>query len=205
VLGQRLGKVDVRELRTRIGFTSTSLSNMLRPDLRVSDVVVTGKHAALTPFWHNYTDDDNKKALALLKRFGCAQQQNSRLGILSTGEQQRVLLARTLMGDPLMLILDEPAAGLDLGGREKLVSLLNSLALDQNAPSTVLVTHHVDEIPPDFTHVLLLANGRVSTMGPIEQTLTSEALSNCFKIGLNLERRNGRWLAWSTEKQTWII
>ena len=198
VLGRRLGRTDVRELRSHLGFTSLALADMLRSNLRVSDVVVTGKYADLAPFWHSYTSEDRQRAASLLQRFGCDQLHEAPFGRLSAGERQRVLLARTLMSHPSLLILDEPTAGLDLGGREQLVALLATVAGDGAVPATVLVTHHVDEIPPRFTHVLLLAKGRILAAGPIEQTLTADALSSCFGIGLSLDRRDGRWLAWST-------
>ena len=170
---------------------------MLRPQLRVADVVVTGKHAALAPWWNTYTDADRAKAESLLIRFGCGELAGSQFGTLSSGERQRVLLARTLMSD--LWLLDEPTAGLDLGGREQLVALLSNVGADATAPATVLVTHHVDEIPPGFTHLLLLADGKVVSAGPIDDTLTAERLSSCFGVPLKLERRNSRWLAWSTE------
>lgn len=196
VLGHRLGQTDVRKLRTHLGFTTAALTNILRANLRVADVVVTGKHAALAPHWHSYIDRDYEKAQALLERFGCAHLETSEFGSLSSGERQRVLLARTLMGDPSLLLLDEPTAGLDVGGREDLVALLARLAGDTTAPAMILVTHHLDEIPPGFTHALLLREGRKLSAGEIGQTLTSRSLSDCFGSPLRVERRNGRWSAW---------
>ena len=196
VLGQRLGRVDVRELRKHVGFTSAAVAAMLRPNLRVADVVVTGIHAALAPYWHTYTADDHRKARDLLDRFGCLHVVDSEFGTLSSGERQRVLLARTLMSNPSLLLLDEPTAGLDLGGREDLVDLLAHLASDPAAPATIMVTHHVDEIPPGFTHMLLLKNGKVLAKGPLDETLTADRLSDCFGLPLRVERRDGRWSAW---------
>ena len=193
VLGQRLGHTDVRELRKHLGFTSAAVANMLRPSLRVADVVVTGKQAALAPDWHTYTDDDRHRAHRLLQRFGCQQCAAAEFGSLSSGERQRVLLARTLMSDPALLLLDEPTAGLDLGGREDLVALLARLAGDTSPPAMVLVTHHVDEIPPGFTHTLLLRGGRMLAAGSSTKTLTADHLSECFGVPLRLERRDGRW------------
>ena len=197
VLGQRLGHVDVRELRKELGFTSAALAALLRPQLRVIDAVVTGQHAALAPYWHTYTDADYTKADQLLDRFGCSALTSLSFGDLSTGERQRVLLARTLMRDPSLLLLDEPTAGLDLGGREDLVALLTDLAVYPTAPAMVLVTHHVDEIPPGFTHALLLRNGQVLGAGAIDSILTSQGLSDCFGCPLKVERRDDRWWAWA--------
>ena len=197
VLGQRLGRTDTRELRRHAQLTSAALADMLQPRLRVEDVVVTGLYAALAPWWHTYTAADRRKAHALLERFGCGAIAAATFGTLSSGERQRVLLARTLMSDPALWLLDEPTAGLDLGGREQLVAMLDAVAADTGPPSIVMVTHHVEEIPPAFTHALLLAGGRVHAAGAIEDVLTSEHLSSCFGIRLDLERRDGRWLAWS--------
>lgn len=196
VLGRRLGKTDVRALRTHLGFTSAALVAMLRPNLRVEDAVVTGKNAALAPYWHTYTDEDRGRARQLLKRFDCGNLGDADFGTLSSGERQRVMLARTLMSDPSLLLLDEPTTGLDLGGREDLIALLSGLAADDKAPATIMITHHVDEIPPGFTHALLIREGRILEKGPIEATLTAPHLSNCFGLPLRVERRAERWSAW---------
>ena len=197
VLGQRLGRTDTRELRRHAQLTSAALADMLQPKLRVEDVVVSGLYAALVPWWHRYTAADRRKARALLDRFGCAAVAAAAFGTLSSGERQRVLLARTLMSDPALWLLDEPTAGLDLGGREQLVAMLGAVAAAAGPPSIVMVTHHVEEIPPAFTHALLLSGGRVRAAGAITEVLTSAQLSSCFGLPLDLERRDGRWLAWS--------
>ena len=195
VLGQRMGRCDVRALRARVGVTSQALADLMRAELRAADIVLTGRHAALTPWWHDYDGTDRARAASLLARVGCAHLAGARYGTLSAGERQRVLLARALVNDPSFLVLDEPTAGLDLAGREQLVALLSEVA----APGTgavVLVTHHVDEIPPGFTHVLMLAGGRAVAQGPLAATLTAERLSACFGLPLRLARQDGRWWAW---------
>jgi iron complex transport system ATP-binding protein len=197
VLGQRLGRVDVREWRTRIGLSSAALADQLRAGLDAVDVVMTAKHAALEPWWHSYTDEDRKRARTFLDRLGVGALAERQFGTLSSGERQRVLLARTLMTDPGLVLLDEPNAGLDLGGREELVTALAALAGDPDSPPSILVTHHVDEIPPGFTHVLLLRDGRVHAAGPIDATLTAEHLSATFGLALRLERRDGRFSAFA--------
>jgi iron complex transport system ATP-binding protein len=198
VLGERLGRTDVRTLRRRIGYASSALTAQLRADLLSIDVVKTAKHAALEPWWHRYDDDDIAQATTCLRRMGVAQFASRRFGTLSSGEQQRVLLARTLMNDPAVVLLDEPAARLDIGGREQLVSALAELAGDRLAPPLILVTHHVDEVPPGMTHALLLRDGRPIVQGPIDDALSSESLSECFGLPLALERRSdGRLSAWS--------
>jgi iron complex transport system ATP-binding protein len=197
VLGHRLGRVDVRELRTYIGLSSAALADQLRAGLSATDVVMTAKHAALEPWWHIYTDEDRKRATTFLDRLGVGALAERQFGTLSSGERQRVLLARTLMTDPGLVLLDEPNAGLDLGGREELVAALAALAGDTDSPPCILVTHHVDEIPPGFTHVLLLREGRVHAAGPIETTLTAEHLSVTFGLPLTLELRDGRFSAFA--------
>jgi len=199
VLGEQLGRTDVRTLRQRIGYLSASLTAQLRPELRCLDVVMTAKHAALEPWWHRYTTADEARAGECLDRMGVGWAADRPLGTVSSGEQQRVLLARTLMNQPGLVVLDEPSARLDLAGREQLVQALSELTLDTSAPPLVLVTHHLDEVPPGMTHVLMLRDGAVITTGPIEQCLSSATLSACFALPLQLERRaDGRFSAWSS-------
>jgi iron complex transport system ATP-binding protein len=204
VLGEQLGKTDVRSLRTRVGVASSALSGQLRPELTALDVVMTAKHAALEPWWHTYDEGDRSQARTQLTRLGMAGYATRSIGTLSSGEQQRVLLARALMTSPGLLLLDEPTAGLDLGGREQLVGGLAALAAEPSAPPMVLVTHHVDEIPPGFTHALLLREGRVLTKGPIDRVLTSATLSTCFGVPLSLTRHGRRWSAWANESSNGI-
>jgi iron complex transport system ATP-binding protein len=199
ILGARLGRIDVRRHRERIGLVSAALADMLRPTIDARDVVVTARHGALEAWWHSYDDADRQRADALLALVGCDHLGDRAFGTLSSGERQRVQLARTLMAEPELLLLDEPMAGLDLGGREDLVARLGGLAADPDTPPTVLVTHHVDEIPPGFTHALLLRDGRIVAQGPLADVVTSAVLSDCFALPLAVERRDGRFRAWTGE------
>jgi iron complex transport system ATP-binding protein len=196
VLGGELGRVDVRRLRTRIGLASPAFGALLRPELLAVDVVMTARNAALEPWWHTYDDDDRQRALALLARFGVRHGADRAVSTLSSGERQRVLLARAFSGDPGLVLLDEPTAGLDLAGREELVAALGAAAVDPDGPPTVLVTHHVEEIPVGTTHVLLVRAGRIVGSGPIDEVLTADALSTTFGLPLELDRRGERWTAW---------
>lgn len=196
VLGQRLGRTDVRALRSRVGFCSAALAKMLRPQLLVSDVVMTALHAALEPWWHEYSEDDRARAQQLLDRVDAGHLSGRRFGACSDGERQRVLVARSLMTDPGLLLLDEPTAALDLTGREQFIDMLNGLASDPASPAMVLVTHHVEEIPDRFSHCLLLREGRTLAQGPLSEVLTEELLSACFGLRLAVGRRNGRYAAW---------
>lgn len=198
VLGGRLGEVDVRVLRRRIGYSSAAMAAQIRPQLTGIEVVMTAKYAALEPWWHRYDDADRERATACLARMGVDRLADRPISTLSSGEQQRVLLARTLMNDPGLVLLDEPSARLDLGGREQLVGALAELTSDPTAAPLVLVTHHLDEVPEGMTHVMLLRHGHVIARGPIDETLTAEHLSDCFEMSLQLERRDdGRWSAWA--------
>ena len=198
VLGEQLGHTDVRVLRRRVGYASAALAAQFRRELPAIDIVMTARYAALEPWWHRYDDEDRSRALACLEQMGVARYAGRSLGSLSSGEQQRVFLARTLMTDPGVILLDEPSARLDLGGRERLVAALGELATDESAPPLVIVTHHVDEVPVGVTHALLLRDGRAVAQGPIDDALTSDTLSECFELPLQLVRRpDGRLAAWS--------
>jgi iron complex transport system ATP-binding protein len=197
ILGARLGRIDVRRHRERVGLVSAALADMLRPTIDARDVVVGARHGALEAWWHSYEDADRQRADELLAFVGCDHLGDRAFGTLSSGERQRVQLARTLMAEPELLLLDEPMAGLDLGGREDLVARLAGLAADPGTPPTVLVTHHVDEIPPGFTHALLLRDGRIVAKGVLADVVTSAALSDCFALPLAVERRDGRFRAWT--------
>jgi iron complex transport system ATP-binding protein len=197
VLGKQIGRTDVRSLRTRIAFASASISPSLRPALSAADVVVTARHAALETWWHHYTDADHARARALLERVGCGTLGDREFGTLSEGERQRVLLARSLMPDPELILLDEPTAALDLSGREALVTQLTDLAGDATVPPIVFITHHVEEIPPGFTHALVLKGGRVLAAGPVAEVMTAEMLSEAYDIAVRLERTDGRYWAWA--------
>ena len=206
VLGERLGRVDVFELRPRIGLASAALAERLPAEERVSDVVVTASYAVLGRWREQYDAVDARRADELLGALGVAHLADRRFGTLSEGERKRVQIARALMADPELMLLDEPAAGLDLGGREDLVRRLGEIAEDDEAPALVVVTHHVEEIPPGFTHVLLLRGGRVVAAGPLETTLTARNLTATFGLPLVLERHataaGDRWAARAGNRAT---
>ena len=195
VLGQTVGRLDVRALRPRIGLASAALANQVRPQVSARDAVMTARFGALEAWWHVYDDADRARAVALLDRFGVGGHADQAFGTLSSGERQRVQLARTLMTDPDLVLLDEPTAGLDLGGREDLLARLAGLARYPSTPPLVLVTHHVDEIPAGFTHALVLAAGRVVALGPIQEVITGSVLGDAFGLDLEVEHRGGRWTA----------
>lgn len=195
VLGGRVGRVDVRRMWHRIGVSSAALADRLRPTLPAADVVMTARRGALEPWWHDYDDTDRVSAAKALDQVGVGALASQAFGTLSSGERQRVLVARALVTEPELVLLDEPAAGLDLGGREDLVAALGALARDRAAPPVVLVTHHVEEIPEGFTHALLLRDGRVLAAGPLAATLDADHLSACFGLRLAVARHGPRWSA----------
>lgn len=198
VLGERLGQTDVRVLRERIGYASAALADQFRPALEALDIVRTARHAALEPWWHRYTDEDNERARWCLSQFNVSSFERRPFGTLSSGEQQRVLLARTLMNEPAVVLLDEPTARLDLAGREELIGSLSEMATNEATPPFVVVTHHVNEIPPGVTHALLLQHGNELAAGPIADVLRADLLSTCFGIPLEVKHHsNGRYSAWA--------
>ncbi len=197
ILGERLGQVDMRELRKRIAVVSASVSRTLRPGLPALDVVLTGRHAALETWWNEYSDDDRREAGQLLTSagFGGEGFAERPFGLLSEGERQQVLLARALMSSPELLLMDEPAAGLDLGARERLLGQLAALAADPAVPPLVLVTHHLEEIPEGVTHAALMRGARLITSGVIDDVLTGAAVSEAFGVEVTVDHRGARWSA----------
>jgi len=195
LLGKRMGSADVFDLRPRIGLASSALADRIPASETVRDVVLTAAYGVTGRWRESYEDLDQSRARDLMNVFGVAELADRTFGTLSEGERKRTQIARALMTDPELLLLDEPAAGLDLGGREELVATLAELAGDRRSPVLVLVTHHVEEIPRGFTHALLLAGGRVHAAGPIEQVLTADTLSAAFGLELVLQRADDRWSA----------
>jgi iron complex transport system ATP-binding protein len=195
VLGQTLGRTDVRTLRERIAFSSPALAAKLEPSMTAAEVVMTARYAALAPWWHRYTDADRARALELLDEWRCGLLATHAFSTLSAGERQRVLLARMLMNEPGVALLDEPTAGLDIGGREELVADLAVWARDAARPAMVLVTHHLEEIPPSFTHALVLKGGHTLANGPLREIVTSEILSDAYELDLTVDTRDERYTA----------
>jgi iron complex transport system ATP-binding protein len=193
VLGATLGSVDVRSHRRQIGVVSAAVANALRPGIAAIDVVMTARYGALEPWWHEYTEADRARAAALLERFAIGHLADHAFGTMSSGERQRTVLARSLMTEPGLVLLDEPASGLDLGAREALLADLAALAGDPHAPPMVIVTHHLEEIPHGVTHAMLLREGHLVASGPVDSTLTSTNLSACFDQPLVVGRDEGRW------------
>lgn len=201
VLGERLGRTDMSELRSRIGLSSSALAQRIPDDELVRDLVVSAGYAVMGRWREQYEDVDYHRAVDTLESIGAEHLADRTYGTLSEGERKRVLIARSLMTDPELLLLDEPAAGLDLGGREELVSRLADLAADPDAPASVLVTHHVEEIPEGFSHCLLLAEGQVVAAGLLTEVLTSENLSQAFGQSIALDYIDGRYFARRTRSR----
>ncbi|GHJ49959.1 iron ABC transporter ATP-binding protein [Catellatospora sp. TT07R-123] len=195
VLGERIGRVDMNELRTRIGLSTAGLAERIPPGELVRDVVVTASWAVVGRFRESYDPADLARAEQLLGEWGMSGFAEREYGTLSEGERKRTQIARALMTDPELLLLDEPAAGLDLGGREDLVARLSELAADPDAPALVLVTHHVEEIPPSFTHALLMREGGIVAAGPMQDVITSAHLSETFGLPLTVTAAGGRYAA----------
>jgi iron complex transport system ATP-binding protein len=195
ILGEVLGHTDVRELAIRIGVTSSMLADRIPPDELVSDLVISAGYSVLGRWREEYEEVDKSQAVETLESMGAEHLADRVYGTLSEGERKRVLISRALMTDPELLLLDEPAAGLDLGGREELVARLGELAADPDAPATVLITHHVEEIPEGFTHAMLLNDGGVVAQGLIDDVITADNLSEAFSQSIALDLVDGRYFA----------
>ena len=198
IFGHTRGGIDVRPLREQIGYAGAGPAAMFHREFPAREIVVTGCHAAFVDSrWHDYTDEDWDDAAEMMQRLGVDHLADRIYGTLSAGEKQRVALARSLMARPRLLLLDEATTGLDLGARETLLARLGELARDATSPPMVMVTHHVEEIPPGFTHALLVGDGRIVASGSLVATLTAEALTATFGLELALERIDGRFRAWA--------
>lgn len=186
-------EADTSDMGSIIGFSSQSLAQKIRPSLPVWDVVRTAAWGNAEAWGQSYEDIDDDRAAALLEAFGIDALARRSFGTLSEGERQRVLLARSLMTDPEVLILDEPTAGLDLGAREVLVQALSEIIAGPHSPQIILVTHQIEEIPPAFTHALILSQGQMHASGPIDEVLNGVNLSGAFDLPLSVGRNDGRW------------
>ena len=195
ILGEVLGKVDVFELRPRVGFCSALLAENIPEDERVRDVVLTAAYAILGRWNENYDLWDESRAVALLTTFGVRDLKDRAFHTLSEGERKRVQICRALMADPEVLLLDEPAAGLDLGGREDLLSRFAAFSTDPHAPVTILVTHHIEEIPAGTTHALLIKDGLVAVSGPVDEVITSDHVSEVFGLPMTVTKEGSRFFA----------
>jgi iron complex transport system ATP-binding protein len=195
ILGQSLGKIDVFELRTRIGITSSAFVKDFPEDEIVMDVVLTAAYAMLGRWQESYDLWDESRAKGLLTALGVRDLGSRLFSSLSEGEKKRVQIARALMTDPELLLLDEPASSLDLGGREDLLVRLERLAKDPLAPATVIVTHHVEEIPIGTTHALLLKNGEVIAQGAVDRVITNSFMSQAYGLQINVNHDDGRYFA----------
>ena len=195
VLGETLGRTDVFEVRPRIGFASSAMAKRVPRDETVLNTVLTAAYSVLGRWNEDYEDIDERRALRVLGEWKLDHLADRTFGTLSDGEQKRVQIARAVMTDPELLLLDEPTASLDLGSREELLALLSGYASSPTTPAMLMVTHHVEEIPVGFTHVMLLREGRVVSAGPIRETLTAEALTEAFGMPITLSSEDGRYAA----------
>jgi iron complex transport system ATP-binding protein len=195
ILEEPLGGTDLFELRPRIGFASTALAKKVPGNERVLDVVMTAAYSVTGRWNEEYEDIDERRAQRVLSEWKLDHLAERTFGTLSDGEQKRVQIARAVMTDPEILLLDEPAASLDLGAREELLQLLGGYASQPKSPAIIMVTHHVEEIPRGFTHVLLLSGGKVVSSGPLEEALSAESLTEAFGIDIELTQDEGRYTA----------
>lgn len=195
VLGERLGRTDVRALRRRIGHVSHHVGDRLRPSITAMDAVLAGRVAALETWWQDLRDDDRASAADALDAVGCGDLGPRRVGTLSLGERARVLIARATVSEPELLLFDEPAAGLDLPARERLLQAMRTATVRPSLAASIVTTHHLEEIPGTVTHAALLRDGAFVARGPVEEILDAGPLSDCFAMPIAVERRDGRWWA----------
>lgn len=198
ILDERLGRTDVFELRPRIGFASSAMAKRVPPEETVLDVVLTAAFSVLGRWNESYEAIDERRARRVLSEWKLEHLAERTFGTLSDGEQKRVQIARAVMTDPELLLLDEPTASLDLGAREELLGLLGGYAQAATTPAMIMVTHHVEEIPVGFTHVLLLREGRAVAAGAIDEVLTAENLTETFGMPISLSADGGRFAARAT-------
>ncbi|WP_147680080.1 ABC transporter ATP-binding protein [Actinomyces ruminicola] len=195
ILGERLGRVDVSELRPRIGLSSSALAARVLGGETALSVVLSASYGRIGVWREEYDDFDVERARALLAALGADHLAERAWAGLSSGERKRVELARALMPDPELLILDEPASGLDLAGREQLLSALTEIVSAPGAPAMLLVTHHLEEIPVGFTHGLALRQGEAVAAGPLDAVLTSDVVTTAFGLPLEITKDRGRYTA----------
>ena len=195
VLGLELGRGDIRTLHPEIGHTSHALSELFAQHLGVLDVVLTGKRSSLSPWFQRYDADDRQRAEARLADVGCEHLADRVFETCSQGERQRVVLARAMFGEPRLLVLDEPSAGLDLPAREALLGAIERSVSRDAGLAVVIATHHLEEVPPSATHAALLRQGSIVASGSIDEVLTAGNMRRCFDLDIVVERRHGRWQA----------
>ncbi|HVB06958.1 MAG TPA: ATP-binding cassette domain-containing protein [Acidimicrobiales bacterium] len=195
VLGGQLGRVDLRELRRHIGVVGHLVADRLPAQVSALEIVLTGRDGLLAPWWSEFDDEERAAAGALLERLHCGHLAAQPFGRCSQGERQRVLIARSLFGRHELLLLDEPALGVDLPGREALVQALDQLAVAPGAPASIQVAHTLEELPRSITHALLLRAGSAVASGPVDAVLTDEALSECYGLEFHVTRPGGRFSA----------
>lgn len=195
LLGQQLGETNVFELRTRIGFASSALASQIPNSESVLNAVMTASYGITGRWNEKYDAIDERRARRVLSEWQLADFEDRAFGTLSDGERKRVQIARSIMTDPELLLLDEPVASLDIGARELTINLLSGYAKSEHAPAMAMVTHHIEEIPAGFTHALLMKEGAVIARGEIGSTITSEAISETFNYPLKVSYQNSRFNA----------
>lgn len=196
LLGEELGKVNTAELHQRIGLCSSAILRRIPPHHSLESTILYSAYGVIAGSYHEVFDEsDRKRACDLMNAFGISHLSNHRIDTLSDGERQRMMICRALMADPEIMLLDEPAAGVDLGAREELMGALSELASDSHSPLMILVTHHVEEIPTGFSHALIMKNGSLVEQGKTDEVVTSHILSRIFSLPLKVEKHDGRYSA----------